>query len=194
MEIFIVASVVTALLVMAGVLIGRNVKYKALATRNRWCAAIVSIILSVVMVCDLMAGEDVLSRLPFDILLTTVCLSMLTSSIIAGQARKVIFLLIVICDALLVVYYLLCAAGILNCPELLHIRQAGCLLIISYLGVFLFFIWYKIRDIHALMQSASVWSWLTFSVDVFYGCVFCLHSTLDLFSGGLYELLLYQKF
>lgn len=168
MEIFVVAYVVTALLVMAGVLIKRNLRYKALATQGRWQAAIVSIILSVVLVCDLMAGEEVLARLPFDLLLSTVCLSMLTSSLIAGRAKVIIFSSAVICDVILVLYYLLCFADVMQEPDLVQIRRAGCMVSMAYIGVFLYSIWYRVRDIQALMQSASVWSWLTFSVDVFY--------------------------
>lgn len=168
MEIIVVAVVVIALLVMTGILINRNYRYKVLSTVNRWYAVTIVLLLAVVLICDLLLGEGVLSRLPNDMLPAVVCMSLLTMSLLVSSVRPIIFSITVIVEVFMSVFYLLCIADVLKVPTYGQMKFMSGIMTIAYVIVFLYFIWYKIRDIHALMQTASVWSWLTFSVDVFY--------------------------
>ncbi len=168
MEVFFVTAVMTSLIVMAGLLVNRNLKYRALATADRWYAAVVISVQVIVLVCDLLLEENVFSRLPFDLLFSAVSLSLLTGSLVVDKARKTILMVILSMEALLALYYVMCMADLLPMPSHEHIRLLSGIMTVAYVLVFLYCIWYKVRDIHALMQSASVWSWLTFAVDVFY--------------------------
>ena len=170
MDIFLVAVVVTALAVMACVLINRNMKYRALSTPNRWYASMMIGVQSMVLLSSLIAGGDVLLRLYYDMLPSAICLSFLTSSLMTRRSRKMTVTVMSSAGVMLAVFYILCAAGVLRLPSQGTLVRAGIVMTVMYLSVFLFMMWYRIRDIHSLMQSASVWSWLTFSVDVFYMC------------------------
>lgn len=168
MEFFLVSAVVTALLVMVGVLINRNLRYKALATPNRWCAASVILVQAIVLVCDLFIEGRVYARLPFDMLLSAACLSLLTSPLVISSVRRIVTYVVISVEILMAFFYILCAAEVLHPPSEAAVKVLSDVVMIVYMCVFLYFIWYRVRDIHALMQSASVWAWLTFAVDVFY--------------------------
>ena len=89
MEIFIVSAAATAILLLAGVLLVRNLRYRALATMNRGYGAWVMISCSVLMVCDLFAGGAPMNRIPLDVMIALVSLSTLTNTFMTLNHKKV---------------------------------------------------------------------------------------------------------
>lgn len=168
MEVFFVTAVVTAMLVMTGILVNRNLKYKSVSSLDRRYLVLIVVVQAMVLVCDLLIEDQIFSRMQFDILLSVVCLSLLTSSLTLKRNRKLIIYAFIIAELILALYYLLCAAKVLPVPDHSVIRLLSTVIILVYICLFLYLIWRKVRDVQALMQSASVWAWLTFAVDVFY--------------------------
>ncbi|MBO5876349.1 MAG: AraC family transcriptional regulator [Bacteroidales bacterium] len=168
MEIFIVSAAATAILLLAGVLLVRNLRYRALATMNRWYGAWVMISCSVLMVCDLFAGGAPMNRIPLDVMIALVSLSTLTNTFMTLNHKKVAVFVNMGISLLLSIYYILCAAGVFSH---LSSRTSGIIaLIISLYWVTMFAcsIGSRVRNIQALMQSGTVWTLLCLSVDAFY--------------------------
>ena len=85
MDIFLVAAVVTAVLLLAGALLARNLRYKALATFNRTYAAAALVACAFMMVCNLIAGNDVIRRIPVDIMITLIATNNLKSNLYSSE-------------------------------------------------------------------------------------------------------------
>ena len=168
MDIFFVAAFATAVLLMAGALLARNLKYKALATLNRGYGSAVLCSCAFLMICDLIAGAGVIHRIPVDTIIASVSLSVLTNTFMDISYKKKIVVTMLVLSALLTLYYILCAAG--ECvpfgPEVAGILSS--LLGVIWIAVYVLSVGMKLRNIHALMQSGSVWTLLCVSVDSLY--------------------------
>ena len=171
MDIFLVAAFATAILLMAGVLFVRNRRYKALATLNRRYGSVVLCFCAFLILSDMLAGPGVIHRIPLDIIISLISLSVLTNTFIDTSCKKKIVLAALVVSVLLSLYYMLCAVGVYTPLE--PRVTGGISLVLAGIWVFIY-VWavvLRLWNIRALMQSASVWTLLCVSMDSLYAIV-----------------------
>lgn len=168
MDIFFVTAFATALLLLAGALLARNLRYKALATLNRGYGSAVLCACACLMMCDLFAGGGVLHRISIDVIIASISLSVLTNTFMEIKLKKRIAVSMLAASFLLALYYILCAIGVCIplAPDAL--RLVSSVLGVVWIAVYVLAIGMKLRNINALMQSGSVWTLLCVSVDSLY--------------------------
>lgn len=168
MEIFVVAALASGIIFLAGLLIARNIKYKALATLNRSYASVTMIVSAILIVCDLLAGKGACSRMPVDMALALVPMSLLSNTFITSFQKRVVVFSSWGLAFLLALYYLLCFAGLLELFQCNAIKVIALSASVIYLLVFAWVLGMKLYNIHALMQTGTVWTVLCLSVDAIY--------------------------
>lgn len=169
MDIFSVAAVVTAVIFLAGVLLARNLRYKALATPARTYGAVALAVCAFLMICDLVAGADVIHRISVDIMITLISLSALTNSLMPLSHKKAAVIAAVTVSVLMSLYYILCAFGVF-CPAGPKVMGIVAYVLAGiWLAAFVWSMAMRLWKIHDLMQSGTVWTVLCLSVDSLYG-------------------------
>ena len=167
-EIFAVAALDSGIMALAGLLLARNIQYRALATQNRSYASVVMLVLAGLLVCDLIAGKGVTQRLPLDLMLGIIPMALLPNTFITSAQKRVVLSLSLAFSGLLAIYYLLCFAGLAGLPTDGGLRVMAFTAVMLYLLSFVWIVWSKIRDIHDMMQNGSVWTVLCIAVDAMY--------------------------
>lgn len=168
MDIFFVAAVATAVFLLAAALLVRNIRYKALATLNRWYGSAALCSCAILMICDLVAGEGVINRIPVDMMVPLISLSVLTNTFMEVAYKKAIVLAAICVSALMSLYYILCAAGVLMPAPPEVMRIVAVVLAGIWLAVYVWTVWRRLWRIHALMQSGTVWTVMCLAVDSLY--------------------------
>ena len=183
MNIFFVSAVVTAMLLMAGFMIARNLKYKALATMNRTLASVVLICGAAMLVCNIMNGTGLLTRLPLDLSLVIFALASISVSALSSSWKKTVTSAYVVLALLLAAYYGFSAAGVFRLLPACTFRMAVAAVAVGCISVPMFTIWTRIRSIRQLMQLGTVWQWLQLAVDVFTPMAFAVLMIVYLLAG-----------
>lgn len=166
-----VAAVASGILALAGLLLARNRQYKALATLNRSYASASMCVLAAVLVCDLLAGKGVCMRMPVDLMLTLIPMSMLPNTFMTSTQKRVVVSMSLAMSGMLAVYYILCYSGRSEVFAYSGLRMVTVVAAFLYLLAFTWVMWHKLRNIHALMQAGTVWTVLCLSVDAIYSAV-----------------------
>ena len=166
-----VVVIIIGVMFLAGSLLARNLRYRALATLNRSYASVVMFTLAALLVSDLLAGEGVFHRLPVDLALAVIPMTLLSGIFISQSQKKAVMTVFAVFSGMLALYYMLCVFGLCKVPLIYELRiiilSEACLYFIMSIWV----IWGHLRNIHTLMQSGSVWTVLCLSVDVIYASV-----------------------
>ena len=102
-----VVAVVAGVMILAGLLIARNLRYKALATLNRSYAPVVMFVLCVLLVCDLIAGNGVYHRMQVDLMLALIPMSLLTNAFISSLQKKIVISSSCVLSGFLSIYYII---------------------------------------------------------------------------------------
>ena len=171
MEIFVVAALASGIVFLAGSLLAHNLRYKALATLNRKYASFLMLMLAFLLLCDLLAGEGTGKRMPVDMLLALMPMTFLSNTFVTLSQKRVVFSLSLSLSGLLTLYYVLCFCGLLELPSDDMLRLMAVTVAILYLFIYAWVVFYKLYDIHALMQSGTVWTVFCLSVDFMYSVV-----------------------
>lgn len=176
MDIFLVAAIVTAVIFLAGVLIARNLRYKALATFGRTHGAVALAVCAFLMISDLVAGYDAVHRIPVDIMIAVISLSALTNTLMSPSHKKTAAIASVAVSVLMSLYYILCASGVFRPVGPRGMGIAAFVLAGVWLAAFVWSVAMRLWKIHDLMQSGTVWTVLCLSVDSLYavGLVFLM--------------------
>lgn len=169
MEIFIAAIIVMMALSVATFQVIRNLKYKELAERRHRLAALLMYMEAGLVVCDLSCGGvDLGLRLVIDVMLVMTPLSVLSSSLWStSQMMKVVY----VAEALMMLvsmYYLLCLSDLAHLPSRGVYVWSIISLAVAYGLLFLSGIWFRIREVRAVMQSGTVWASVSFTVESVY--------------------------
>lgn len=188
MDIFFVAASATAVLLLAGALLARNLRYKALATFNRAYGASVLCSCAFLMVCDLCAGAGVIHRIFIDVIIASISLSVLTNTFLDISHKKKIVLVMLGFSVMLSLYYIMCASGVYVPFGHEVIGIIASILAGVWVVVYVWAVGMRLWNIHALMQSGNVWTLLCLAVDSLYaiGLVFLagLHAALSSSAGA----------
>lgn len=169
MESFVAAIMVMMSLSVATFQVVRILKYKELAERRHRLLAMILYVDSALILCDLLAGGDGLGlRLVVDVLLVLIPLFLLSSSMWPMSAslhwvRSAVALMF-----LLLMYYLLCIFSLAEyiAPDIYKWCVLGLTLCFAFL--FLLGVWYRVREVKAVMQAGTVWANVSFIVDSIY--------------------------
>lgn len=168
MEIFVVAALASGIIALAGLLLARNIQYKALATVGRSYASVSMFVLAALLICDLLAGEGAIYRLPVDLILALIPMSLLPNAFMTHVQKRVTVYLSLILSVFLSIYYILCFAGLCPVPGILSLRLLAVVGALAHLVILSWVIWHRLHSIHSLMQSGTVWTVLCLSVDAIY--------------------------
>ena len=169
-----VVAVVAGVMTLAGLLIARNLRYKALATLNRSYAPVVMFVLCVLLVCDLIAGNGVYHRMQVDLMLALIPMSLLTNAFISSLQKKIVISSSCVLSGFLSIYYIICFLDAGTLPTSHVLRIMTVLAALLYVVLLVLCLWWKLRNIHALMQTGSVWTVLCLSVDAIYSTLLLL--------------------
>lgn len=169
-----VVAVVAGVMTLAGLLIARNLRYKALATLNRSYAPVVMFVLCVLLVCDLIAGNGVYHRMQVDLMLALIPMSLLTNAFISSLQKKIVISSSCVLSGILSIYYVICFLDAGTLPTSHVLRIMTVLAALLYVVLLVLCLWWKLRNIHALMQTGSVWTVLCLSVDAIYSTLLLL--------------------
>ena len=168
MDIFLVSAFVTVVFFLAGVLLARNLRYKALATFGRTYGAATLAVCAFLMICDLVAGANVIHRIPVDIMITLISFSALTNTLMSSSHKKAVVIADIAVSVLMSLYYILCTFGVFRPegPKVMGI--VACILGGIWLTAYVYTVAMRLWKIHDLMQSGTVWTVLCLSVDSLY--------------------------
>lgn len=169
MENFVAAVIVMMSLSIAIFQIIRNHKYKELAERKHKLLSILLCLEAALVVFDLsVGGDDIGLRLVSDLLLVLIPLSLISSSLWTTSASLNVVRVAAVVMSLLGMYYLLCAVSLAELIPTEIYRVVIIILVTLLVLLFMLGIWFRVREIRAVMQSGNVWSSISFVVDAVY--------------------------
>lgn len=123
---------------------------------------------AILISCGMLCGDGLLARMLSDMLLAVIAMSMLVFSLAAPATvyKSINFMSCVM--ILFSIYYLLCAISVLPMlSERFFLIFADFICVLAVLQ-FLWFIWRRLRDVKAVVQSGNVWSFVCLCVDSFH--------------------------
>lgn len=168
MNILIPAAIIVAMLSSLMTMLIRNDKTKVQADRKSRIIPYVMVADMMLITADMMAGGNVVARLPVDMLLCMVPMLMLNSSVLdmdVSYKASSISVCAVLC---LTGYYVLVSAGIVPLwSDRISVLSALFLSIVLCLS-YQVAIYRHVDDVHAVMKSGGVWTNLSYDVDLFH--------------------------
>lgn len=169
METFIAAIIVMMSLATATFQIIRNKKYRELTERKQRLAPIVLYVNSLLVLCDLaVGGYGFGTRLLWDMMLASMALSVLSSSLWNfAEARKIVYSVIGI-QSILSIYYILCLTSLSRMPDDECFKYVAMVTVVAFAFMFLISVWFRLREVRAVMNAGTVWASLALAVDAFY--------------------------
>ena len=168
MDFFIITAIIVAIIPVIGMLLVRNRRYKALATKGRKYASFVMSAVLFSFVCNLCVGNGVGVRIMLDTMLAVTALSVLTNPILKGKLKWRVARCLIILEVILSLYYVLCSLGIIRLLPDAVCEGFMLSLILINICFFVYVVWLRIRSVKDIMSFCTVWAWLTFAVDVVY--------------------------
>ena len=169
MEIFVAAIVIMMSLSVATFQVIRNYKYRELTERRHRLLVLVMYVDSILVICDLIAGgEHSGLRIVVDVMLALISLQLLSSSIWTVQRSLNIVKGTVMAMTVLAAYHIMCLMGIAAALSAQACRSMFAALSMIYVLLFLLGIWYRVREVKAVMQAGTVWACLSFVMDALY--------------------------
>ena len=169
MENFIAAVIVMMSLSLATFQIVRNYKYKELTERRHKLLVIILYMEAVLVLCDLLSGNSGLGvRLVIDEMLALIPLQLLSSSTWPKSGGVKVARIFIALMALLSMYYSLCALGLAR-----HVSSDAYIYVVAtsaFCACILFIsgIWFRLREVKAVLQAGTVWACLALAIDVIY--------------------------
>lgn len=169
MEVFVAAMIVMLSLSVATFQVVRNIKYSELAERKHRVTAALLYMESVLLICDLSAGGlGFALRMVVDVMLAIVPLSVLSSSLWStARCMKVVYGAMGLM-MLVSMYHVLCGFGLSRLPDPCFFVAAALSLSVIYVMLFLLGVWFRIREVRAVIQSGTVWASASFAVEAVY--------------------------
>lgn len=123
---------------------------------------------ALLVILDISAGGSSIRRLPLDLMLSVVALSVMTSSLLDSNAVLKVTRIFLVIQIMLALYWFLTVIGLVGVvPDVLVMKIipiAGMM----QMGFYCASQWRRIRDVKAVMKSGTVWMNLSLSVDSIY--------------------------
>lgn len=185
MEYFLSASIILPSVIMAACLYSRFVKSRESLDFKLKLAAIIFWGESLLVICELFAGGEIITRLPLDIAICVIGLSAVNSSTWTEGWMKRIATAVTSVLLSLSVYALLVAFGLARLMSGRHALIAFMVvsIVLSFLQILSMCC--RIRDVRAVLKSGTVWQWLGIAVDSIYVMIIYIEVMLCLLVEGL---------
>ena len=185
METLFAATIIMMSLFLATFQVIRNYKYRELAERRHQLLVILLYAHSFLVLSDyIVGGNGFAPRLVLDLMLVLIALQLLSSSIWAMSDCLNLIRSFIGAIVLLAMYNIMCALSLSALlPDYVYI-YAIMVTTMIYAFVFLLGVWYRIREVKAVMQSGTVWACLAFSVDTIYVVIVLAEVAVLISSGG----------
>lgn len=125
--------------------------------------------LAILFCCGMLCGQNHSGRLLCDTMVAVVYTSSMVLSV-KPAGRRIPFHIgsLPALIPLLSIYYILCATGLLKMlPTFFFLVFAGLMAVFNS-GLFLWMLWWRLRDVKSVMKSGNVWSFVTLCVDIVY--------------------------
>ena len=165
---FVASAIIMSSLFMSAFLFQRNRRFKELTDKLSVLTPWIFLAEAVIIMCDVFAGAGKPYALVFDVSAGLVPLMVLTSSLWKKtHARYVVFAGLA-GQIALIIYWLMVAAGIFDCPHEKVCVISSMMLSLSVAVLYLSSLFMRIRDVKAVMKSATVWQGLSLSVESIY--------------------------
>lgn len=144
----------------------RNIRYRELAERKHRLTALLLYLEAFMVMCDLWSGGQGLGmRLASDVLLVLIPLSVLSSSLWSvSRGLKVVYAAGGVM-AMFSMYHILCSFGLSRQLPPAAVRWLTVSLVLVYVVLFLLGVWYRVREVRAVMQAGTVWAGISFTVE-----------------------------
>ena len=168
MDIFIFTVVAALMIPVMVILLVRNRRLKALSTKVRTYASCVIAVTLFTMICDVCADEGACYRIFLDVMLAVMALSVLTNSIPRPEVKWRVAISVMVSEVLLSIYYILCFLDVVPFLPVRVWELCASSVLLCNVFFFVYVIWMRVRSVKELMSFCTVWSWLTFAVDVVY--------------------------
>ena len=168
MNIFLSAFIILFSLMTAGCIYFRHVKDKDAVDSKVRFTMIILMCEALLVTCNLIAGGEVMRRLPLDLTVCIIGFSATTSSIWDDGWIRGISCVVTAVLVTMSLYYVMAAADMIpmmpvHCIPMAVVAASAVLMLLQSISI----IW-RIRDVHAVMKAGTVWQSLSLSVDVFY--------------------------
>ena len=162
----------------------RIIKYRELAERRHRLLEMLLSVDSVLVLCDLFSGGDGMSyRFVVDVMVLMIPLMLLSSSIWSVSSCLNIVRLVIAVMVMMSMYHLLCAFSLAQHLCLIVYRWCAAGVTLIYVFLFTLGVWYRVREVRAVMQAGTVWANLSFVIDALY-VVLVLAEMIVLMSAG----------
>ena len=194
MDTFLSATIILSSLFIVAYLYVRHIKGKDEIDQRVKFTAILFTCEALLVACDLIAGGEVVRRLPMDLNICIIGLSTVTSSLWDDDWIKSISDAIIAVLLFLALYAVLSAIGAVPIiPDVWVMRIIILTTILLVLLQCLSF-WLRIRDIRALMKSGTVWQNLSLSVDCIYIMMITVHMMIYVLLDNIFPYALWYSF
>ena len=162
-----VVLLVSSLFLMAA-LFRKNIRFKELSDARTRLVPYVFMVEALLITSDILLGQELYSRLLFDMYLGTSALILLTSSL--WDTDKCIRIVVVIISLMscVVIWYVLSLFGILRLWGRLFFIGATAAVSITIAVLFIDGLWDRVKVVKAVMKSGTVWLCLSLAVDSLY--------------------------
>lgn len=169
MEIFVAAIIVMMSLSVATFQIIRNVKYRELAERRHRMMPLLLYMEAVLVMCDLWSGGSGFAiRLVADVMLVIIPLSVLSSSLWnISRSSKIVYCAEVLIGVLSM-YHIMCSAGLSRPMNPETFLWMTVFLVLIYVLLFLAGVWFRVREVRAVMQAGTVWAGISLATEAVY--------------------------
>ena len=168
MSVFVASAIIMSSLFMSAFLFQRNRRFKELTDKLSVLTPWIFLAEAVIIMCDVFAGAGKPYALVFDVSAGLVPLMVLTSSLWKKtHARYVVFAGLA-GQITLIIYWLMVAAGMFDYPQEKGCVISSMLVALSVAVLYLSSLFMRIRDVKAVMKSATVWQGLGLSGESIY--------------------------
>ena len=186
MDIFLSASIIFTSLSLVACLYFRHIKDKKDVDLRVKMAALIFICEAVLVVCDMSAGGEIVRRLPLDMTVCITGLSTVTSSIWDEEWIKRISDVVIALLLTLTLYFILAAFDLLGMISRHWMLRTVMICSLVLVLLHCLAIWWRIRDVRAVMRAGTVWQCLSLSVDCIYVMMVTTDVVLYVFLDGMF--------
>lgn len=172
METFVAAIIVMMSLSVATFQVVRNFKYRELAERKHRLTPVLLYLNSILFLCDLLnAGPGLGVRFVVDVMMAIIPLSVISSTLWSVSRYMKVVYVFICAMALMSMYHVLCLVGLSSLPSQSLWEWLILALALVYVILFLCGIWFRVREVRAVMQAATVWAGMSFAVEAVYAVI-----------------------
>ena len=189
---FFAAIIVAMSLSVATFQVVRNFKYKELTERRHKLLIMVLYVNSALVISDLIAGGDYLyMSMAVDVMLALIPLMLLSSSLWQVSRSINLVRFCVFAMVMLIMYHMLCMCSLAGQIPLEVYRCAVALSAVLFVALSIAGMWFRLREVKAVMQAGTVWASLSVMVDSLYIIMVMTELFLLIFLGHNYVGLTY---